>query len=554
MEARNRSLETWFNRIKDRQLVLPRFQRFEAWSDRHVRGLLDTVLRELPAGALLILEVGDEEPFVSRPMVGAPADGDRIAEHLLDGQQRLTALWRSLTADYADRTYLVEVESSDADEDEVSRPPRSVSYSRWEKNGKRYPLWLDDPMAVWHRKLIPVDLLRPGAEAEACFSEWANSACTGDERFALFKLGTQLRTTFQKFNLPFLSLPSNTPRETALDVFVKMNTSAQPLTVYDIVVAQVEANTDFSLHELVDELKKEVPGLDRFVEPSRVILAAGAYIQNKIPRNAVLLTTEFCEGLIDNWDQLVTGAGRATEFLLEEHVFDRARLPTDPVVPLLVALWAHAPDGLDAEGEARTLLRRFLWRAFFTDRYEKAVNTRALVDYRSLRSMITNRCGEVPPIFDDESHPVVDVADLTVAGWPKRKDRLGRAVMLVALRSGGLDFADGRPATPERLRSREYHHLFPTALLSARGVGDDEIHRALNCALVTWKTNRDIAAASPMEYLQRRIDASSIGEQEVRRRLRSHVIDYDVLARGDYGAFLEGRAEEIHAIARKLCA
>ena len=37
-----------------------------------VAGLLDTVLRELPPGALLVLEVGEDEPFVSRTMVGAP--------------------------------------------------------------------------------------------------------------------------------------------------------------------------------------------------------------------------------------------------------------------------------------------------------------------------------------------------------------------------------------------------------------------------------------------------------------------------------------------------
>ena len=53
MEARNRGLSDWFTRIRNRQIVLPRFQRFEAWTHRMVAGLLDTVLRKLPAGALL---------------------------------------------------------------------------------------------------------------------------------------------------------------------------------------------------------------------------------------------------------------------------------------------------------------------------------------------------------------------------------------------------------------------------------------------------------------------------------------------------------------------
>jgi hypothetical protein len=107
MEARNRHLPEWFNRIRTGQLRLPRFQRHEAWSHSDVSGLLTTVLRGLPSGATLILEVGGEEPFISRPIVGAPVSTERVTEHLLDGQQRLTALWRSLNDHYEDRTYLV---------------------------------------------------------------------------------------------------------------------------------------------------------------------------------------------------------------------------------------------------------------------------------------------------------------------------------------------------------------------------------------------------------------------------------------------------------------
>src|SRR5256886_9919475 len=34
IEARNRALPEWFTRIRTHQVVLPRFQRFEAWGDR----------------------------------------------------------------------------------------------------------------------------------------------------------------------------------------------------------------------------------------------------------------------------------------------------------------------------------------------------------------------------------------------------------------------------------------------------------------------------------------------------------------------------------------
>ena len=511
-----------------------------------VADLLDTVLRELPAGSLLVLEVGEEEPFFSRTMAGAPKEGDRIVEHLLDGQQRLTALWRSLTDDYPDRAYFVEI-TSDEKEAEFSATPRTVSQARWRNNGKRYPLWVDDPIRVWERRLIPVRLLSPVPKGEKEFEKWAKLAARDDtnELISLISLGTDLRTRFAQFNLPFLSLPTDTPKETALDVFVKMNTSAQPLSIYDIVVAQVEAATGFSLHELVEELRKQAPMLEIFADPSQVILNAGALIQNRAPSRSVMLGNDFAKGLIDSWDNLVSGTQRAVPFLDEEHIFDSMRIPSDAVTPLLVALWAHAPDGLDGEGEARHILRKFLWRAFLTERYELSTNSRTFADYKLLVSLLKGRDDGVPLIFNDDLYPLPKMEDLLLAGWPKKRDRLGRAVLLISLRKGGLDFADGSPASRGSLRSREYHHIFPVRMLEEMEVENDKIFRALNCALVAWKTNRNISASSPIEYLQQRIDASSLGKEEIRRRLVSHSIDYDILAAGNYDGFLAARAEAL---------
>ena len=139
------------------------------------------------------------------------------------------------------------------------------------------------------------------------------------------------------------------------------------------------------------------------------------------------------------------------------------------------------------------------------------------------------------------------------AGWPKKKERLARAIMLLFLRSGGLDLADGSPATRESLLRREYHHLFPVAYLRDLGQSDANIFRSLNCALVTWKTNRHLAAKAPADYIRQRTDASTLGEDEIRRRLASHLIDYDLLVAGDYHQFLEARAEKVRKVAVEVC-
>jgi len=550
MEARNRYLPDWFNRIKNRQIVLPRFQRMEAWGHGEVSDLLQAVLDGLPAGATLVLEVGDTVPFRSRPMVGAPDDGDRIAELLLDGQQRLTALWRSLTDNYHRRTYFVQLPDPEKtqeknDEEEDTSKPLIYSQSRWKRNGRLYPLWVDSAKECWNRRLIPVRLLRPDPEAEQELYEWVGSAVKNDpvQVMKIIKDVMPLRQRFVQFNLPFLSLPVGTPKPVTIDVFVKMNTRMVRLTTFDIIVAQIEEVAGESLHDLVKGLTGKAPNLAVYIDPKDIVLPASALMQNRSPNQTGQMGLDF-EQVVQDWPKLIRGVRRTVQFLEQERVWDRARLPTESVLAPLIALWAIAPEGGDALGNIQILLRRYLWRSFFSERYDRAAATAALQDYRALRDVITGE-GDASsvPCFDEQRLPLPEVTELIQARWPKYKDRLARALLCLTLRGGAHDLADGAEATREHLRSREYHHLYPVAHLRDLAIDEDETYRALNCALITWKTNRTISAKRPLDYLIERSEASDLGEAEIRRRLTTHAIDYDTMSAGDYYAFLENRAE-----------
>ena len=66
MEARNRNLKDWYGKIQRGEIKLPRFQRHEAWDRQRIGSLIETVTHNLPLGITLVLEVGDEEKFISR--------------------------------------------------------------------------------------------------------------------------------------------------------------------------------------------------------------------------------------------------------------------------------------------------------------------------------------------------------------------------------------------------------------------------------------------------------------------------------------------------------
>ena len=573
MDARNRSIPDWFTRIKTGQVLLPRFQRHQAWGHAEVGALLEAVLGNLPAGALLVLEVGEPQPFKTRPISGAPEPTERCNEHLLDGQQRLTALWRSLKDDYEDRTWLIRTEQ---DEEHGKVKIAIEGKSRYFRNGERYPKWVDNPAALWKEGYIPARLLRP-EDIHGEIRAWVDAATEGDlaEARELDDQINVLRTQVQTYNIPYLSLPVTTPKDVALDVFIKMNTSSVPLTSFDIVVAQIEAASGTSLHDLVETLGVTVPNASGYRDIGNWVLDVAALREDMSPTQASYLRLN-PDVLVEDWERIVEGISWTATLLEEERVFDAARLPSVAVLPVVAALTEYLPTQPDELGEARRLLRAYLWRAFLTRRYELSVGSRSLQDFRGLRTALKERMpfGELSsaiPIFDDNEYPLPGVEVLMQARWPKNKDILGRGVLAVSLQAGGHDLGDEGLATRESVKKREYHHLFPDSILTGddAGLASGKSYRALNCALITWRTNRVISAKEPIAYLRDRIQGAELGDQAVRERLATHFVPYEELSvgwsnltdeaergeqiRSDYQTFLEARAQMLTGPIQRLC-
>jgi uncharacterized protein with ParB-like and HNH nuclease domain len=77
-------------------LQLPDFQRSWVWDEDRIKGLIASVSRAFPIGALMTLETGGDVDFKPRPVEGAPATAKDVKPQalLLDGQQRMTSLYQ----------------------------------------------------------------------------------------------------------------------------------------------------------------------------------------------------------------------------------------------------------------------------------------------------------------------------------------------------------------------------------------------------------------------------------------------------------------------------
>ena len=326
------------------------------------------------------------------------------------------------------------------------------------------------------------------------------------------------------------------------------------LSAYDIIVAQTEEATGQSLHDRVEGIIHSNPALVAYDDTAAdLLLSVAALLQDRVPNQTGYFGLDLAR-MVEEWPVIVRGVNAAIGFLEEERVLDGDRFPTEPALAPLIALWSGVPQQPDQLGNARVLLRKYMWRAFFTDRYERAAATAALQDYRALRTAIagTGDPSRVP-CLDEAQHPLPVAEALIQARWPKRRDRLARAILLVSLRGGAQDIADGATVTRDHLKRREYHHLFPVAYLKTRGIEETEANRALNCALITWRTNRTVAANSPLSYLTSRAEAAALGENEIRRRLATHNTSFDGLTQMEYREFLADRARTTLSAIQALC-
>lgn len=585
-KAQDRTLGVWFQNIQQGLLKLPRFQRFEAWDRGRITSFLNTIINNLPVGVALALEVAGKEKFISRYIATSePSILGPITQHLLDGQQRLTAFWRAVHNNYEWETFFVYVTELDSSKNTPESGMEVCCIPRWiNKQQLRMPRWAEKPSDCLEKGLIPFSLLRPG-DAMQEIDNWLIEATrplkplpTDEGAFAKLEAFNKrkelikdqiltLRERVTHFNLPYLSLPADTPKDVALQVFINMNTNSKPLSMYDLIVAEVEELADKSLHDLEADLKEKCPRVSRYGNMSDLILSTSALLQDKLPSRRGMIETDKLQ-LIENLPKLERGLNCMATFLEGQRVFDEARLPTNAVLAVIAAAYEGIPDGGDFRAKAERLLRRYLWSSFFTDRYENTAASRAFADFKAIKALLANPLFpeedlKTVPVLNRSEFPLADAESLMVAGWPKQAGIEARAILAVTTFLGAIDFADHNAASYESIQNREYHHIFPDALLSEASI---QSYLALNCALVTWKTNRILGRKDPLEYLKERVQWAD--ETVIRERLRSHLISFDLLAKAhyatlsnselkqslenDFKAFLQDRAELVVAAMSSL--
>ena len=135
-----------------------------------------------------------------------------------------------------------------------------------------------------------------------------------------------------------------------------------------------------------------------------------------------------------------------------------------------------------------------------------------------------------------------------LAGWPKRRDMLARGILALALKAGGHDLADDGLPTPETIRLRDYHLVYPYALLTGAGqMPSTECYQALNCALLSWDAQSLLAQSAPKGFLKGLGRKADLNRAILTDRLKTHMIPVEALPQDNYNKIRDpdDRAERV---------
>lgn len=525
IRADHHTIQEWLDLVKTGSVQLPEFQRDFVWKYKKVEMFLNAVLQGRPVGCLLLLKIDSQGdlPLEPRPIEGTDDSPDTVCEYLiLDGQQRITALWRALMDYDDDRRYFIRFENTESQFCKVESRPKSQT-------------WQEEPKQCLQKELIPIRLLRFPPTHQDNVTDWVDKAFADEEGAATLdtvrslerwigKYSERLRT----FEIPFLSMPKETTEQDAIETFIETNTSSQSLRQFDIVAAEMLLQKKSKLRDARQRAWEEIDGLQKYLGKASVgdlLLKVACLRTGRLPVEKSYRQTAVWADITDNIDAIIEGVKWTIRLMHEDSIWDKRRLPS--VVPLRVlpALHVHLPLGTREKAAAEKTARAYMWRAFLTDRYGSTAATLLREDYEGLCKVFLSRAepAKAIPIWVAKL-PAAD--NFLHLGWPTRIAAQPRAVLAIALRQGARDIGSGRKIRLDDLSGRQYHHIFPREYLAREAPGE-EPNRALNCALISGRTNREAADKAPIEYfssLAIKTMGTTITENDIRKRLESHLV------------------------------
>ena len=570
-------LKNLLNIVESGKLQLPDFQRGWVWDDDRIRGLLASISRGFPIGAVMTLSAGGDIKFKTRLIEGVEQEEAKApSAFLLDGQQRLTSLYQSLRypgpVDTSNgkkqrirRWYYISMLLAlepDADREDaiISVPENRIETADF---GRTIVRDLSSQDKEYEEHMFPTErLMDPFKWAMGYVRYWESA----DKRYPQGKpsdfidqFDEAVLGKFQDYQLPVIKLNAETPKEAVCTVFEKVNTGGEPLKMFELATASFAADADalnmreFTLRDDWEKRKSRMykhgvlQGIDgdRFLQT--VALLKTQETRRKAIQNGTPVTQAPAVGckkkdILDlhlsdylRWaDKVEHGFTKAAKFLHTQFVFGKRNVPYNTQLVPLAALYVELGSELETV-IARERLEKWYWSGVFGESYGGTIETQFALDLVEVAKFV--RAGQTTRLMNEANFIPQRLISLRT-----RNSAAYKGVYALQMKNGASDWKSGNPLTIATYHDDniDIHHIFPVAWChrSRPAVQKKFYDSIINKTPVDALTNRIIGGRAPSEYLDR-IGKSSRPE-EFEKLLKSHWIDIRHLQVDDFvGSFVE---------------
>ncbi len=596
-----RSLEELLRFCGDGKIQLPDFQRSWVWAEDRILGLIASISRAFPVGALMTLESkrGEAELFARRPIQGAPAQAASIKpeELLLDGQQRMTSLYQScFRRDVVQtitpknkvvrRWFYIDIlkalqPNADREEAIFAIPEDRLRKTNFNKS---VDLDLSTPELEYEKLMFPLNRVFDWDEWQESFGDYwiARNDAPKREVFKQFK--NEVLANFKSYQVPVITLADDTSHEAVCLVFEKVNTGGKPLDAFELLTAMYAARG----HKLRDDwlgagdtlgLQARLAAYGSAAGQTTGVLAKVAstdFLQTisllhtkkvrnaraaaGIPENDLPAIRATRQSLLDlpleAYLEFREGAERgykqAAKFLRAQHVYRVLDLPYQSQLVSLAAIFAELGDAAEhAAHQAR--IARWYWCGVFGELYGSAVES------RFARDIV-----EVPAWLAGGGEPSTVREGLFQADrlftMRTRLSAAYKGIHALLMRKGAKDFRSGQrfDITVFFDESVDIHHIFPEAWCKKQGIDAKLYDTVINKTPLGYRTNRIIGGAAPSEYLARleagkrgaggQAEVPPLRPEDLDDCLVSHAIPVPELRSDDFDAFMTARKRALLAL------
>ena len=521
-----KSYKDLISEIEKGQIKIPKFQRDFVWSKENTAKLLDSIIKGYPIGTFIMWETNErlnDIKNIGNIFLPQIPDGVKV-QYVLDGQQRITSLYAAFVGakiqkegekkvtDYNDIFVRLDLDLDSNDEQIIvsEKPPSSPS--------------------------IPLcDLLDLNRKMVDIMSDYST------EEFILIHKFNQIFSTYEFSTIVLLK----DDIESAIEVFTRINTGGQTLTLFEIMSAKsFDEKSGFDMSEKFKSFIDELSRCKYNTISSSVPLNLLSIVltPNRECKRKNILQLNKSE-IIDAWEDVITAIKSSIDFFRSVY-----RIPVSSLLPydslLIPFSYFFYVTNDKPKGNQLLYLEEFFWRVSLSYRYGSSTESKLAQDIKRIDKIIA---GNRPDYEDYKvylSNPKTLIDTSFSAGSSYCK-----AILCLYCYFEPKDFQDNGKVILDNswlklANSKNYHHIFPKSFL--KKINQNNENSIVNISLVGAELNKNkIRAKAPSIYFNDFNDENV----SLKTTLKSHLIngiDEFGLSSDNYHVFLQKRSELIY--------